>query len=55
LIIAVNTGTASATTNLDTATLSTQPKHLVYGSGEFEWYGEQLSLTLPPRTGCILG
>ncbi len=59
LIIAVNAGTASTTANLNITNLQTQPNHIIYGNAEFAWHrqGEtqQLSLTLPPRTGCILG
>lgn len=55
LIIAVNAGTATTTANLDVTTLHTQPHKCLYGAAEFAWHGEQLSLTLPPRTGCILG
>jgi cyclomaltodextrinase/neopullulanase len=59
LIIAVNIGTASATANLDVASLQTQPHKLLYGDAEFAWHNEgdtkQLSITIPARTGCILG
>ena len=55
LIIAVNAGTALATVNIDPASLHTQPHALLYGVAEFEWDSTQLSLTLPPRSGCILG
>ncbi|MBD2456063.1 glycoside hydrolase family 13 protein [Nostoc sp. FACHB-87] len=58
LIIAVNAGTASVKANIDIASLQTQPSKLLFGHTEFEWNtaGEtkQLSLTVPPRTGCIL-
>lgn len=55
LIIAVNAGTGKTTANIDTAGLLTKSHQLLYGTAEFEWHGTQLSLTLPPRTGCILG
>jgi cyclomaltodextrinase/neopullulanase len=59
LVIAVNSGTASAKANIDTINLHTQPNKLLYGSAEVEWHTEgeikSLSLNLPPRTGCILG
>ena len=59
LIIAVNAGTASTKGNLNLTNLQTQPHQLLYGNAEFRWNLEggthQLSLTLPPRTGCILG
>jgi glycosidase len=55
LIIAVNAGTAMTTAKLDITRLQTQPNQVVYGAAEFEWRGEQFSLTVPGRTGCILG
>lgn len=55
LIIAVNAGTAKTTAKLDITSLPTQPDQVVYGAAEFEWCGEQFSLTVPGRTGCILG
>ncbi len=55
LIIAVNAGTAKTTAKLDITSLPTQPNQVVYGAAEFEWCGEQFSLTVPGRTGCILG
>lgn len=59
LIVAVNAGTASAKANVDAANLSTQPNKLLYGNAEIEWNVEgetkQLTLSLSPRTGCILG
>ncbi len=58
LIIAVNVGTAEAKGNVDAASLQSQPNKLVFGNADVEWNNEgdkQLSLTLAPRTGCILG
>ncbi|WP_231866961.1 alpha-amylase family glycosyl hydrolase, partial [Anabaena sp. 4-3] len=59
LMIAVNAGTASAQVNFNVTSLKTQPNQLLYGNAEFQWQGEgktqQLTLTLPPRSGCILG
>ncbi|WP_017651467.1 glycoside hydrolase family 13 protein [Fortiea contorta] len=57
LIIAVNVGTAPAKANVDLANLRTQPQQLLYGNAELELEADtkQLTLTLPPRTGCILG
>ena len=55
LIIAVNAGTAKTTAKLDITSLPTQPNQVVYGAAEFEWCGEQFCLTVPGRTGCILG
>ena len=59
LIVALNVGTAPAKGNVDAAGLHTQPQKLLYGTAEVEWNIEgetkQLSLSLPPRAGCILG
>ena len=59
LIIAINAGTSSTTANADVVSLHSQPNKLLYGTAEVEWNGEaetqQLSLTLPARSGCILG
>ncbi len=59
LIIAVNAGTASTKANIPISSLQTQPNKLLYGTAEVAWQkqGEtpQLSLSLPPRVGCILG
>lgn len=59
LIIAVNTGTAPAKVSLEAANLKSQPSQQLYGTAEVEWtaVGEssQLTLSLPSRTGCILG
>ncbi|MCF4966656.1 glycoside hydrolase family 13 protein [Nostoc sp. CMAA1605] len=55
LIIAVNVGTAPVQADVDITNLQTQPQKLLYGQAEFNWHGESLSLTLPPRSGCILG
>ncbi|BAY14569.1 alpha amylase catalytic region [Anabaenopsis circularis NIES-21] len=58
LMIVVNTGTASAQANIDITSLQAQPSKLLFGYAEFEWNNagetKQLSLTVPPRTGCIL-
>jgi cyclomaltodextrinase/neopullulanase len=58
IIIAVNAGTASAKASFKVTDLKSQPSKLLYGNAELEWSsGEsrQLTLNLPPRTGCILG
>jgi cyclomaltodextrinase / maltogenic alpha-amylase / neopullulanase len=55
LIIAVNVGTATATGNVDCSSLQTQPDQVLFGTGEFEWNGKEVCLTIPPRTGYILG
>ncbi len=59
LIIAVNVGTSEAKASLNAAKLQTQPSKILYGTASVEWNGDgdskQLTLNLPPRTGCILG
>ena len=58
VVVAVNVGTASAQGHVDSGHLHTTPNKLLYGSAEIEWHGgetKQLTLSLPPRTGCILG
>ncbi len=58
LIIAVNVGTTEAHIHLESVNLQSQPDKLLFGVAEVQWNVEkekQLSLTLPPRTGCILG
>jgi glycosidase len=58
LIIAVNVGTAEAKANLESVNLQSQPDKLLFGTAEVEWNVEkekQLSLTLAPRSACILG
>jgi cyclomaltodextrinase / maltogenic alpha-amylase / neopullulanase len=59
LIIAVNAGTSEAKASLNAGKLQTQPSKILYGTASVEWNGDgeskQLTLNLPPRTGCILG
>jgi len=60
LIVAVNIGTSEANTSFEVTALQSQPSQLVYGEVEFSWSeaaekSKQLTLSLPPRTTCILG
>lgn len=59
LIIAVNAGTARAKASIGTNKLKSQPSQLLYGTADIEWIGaeesRQLELSLPARSGCILG
>lgn len=60
LIVAVNVGTSEANTTFEVTALQSQPSQLVYGEVEFSWSesaekSKQLTLSLPPRTACILG
>ncbi|BAZ69855.1 alpha amylase catalytic region [Fischerella sp. NIES-4106] len=58
IIVAINSGTASANANID-INLHSQPNKLLYGNAEIEWHNQgetkQLILNVPPRSGCILG
>lgn len=55
LLVAVNIGTASATANINKSDLRTQSNQVLFGSAEVVWNSEGLSLTVPARSGCILG
>ncbi|MBD3561516.1 alpha-amylase, partial [Planktothrix sp. FACHB-1355] len=60
LIIAVNVGTAPAQASFEVTGLQSQPSQLLYGDCEVSWSNDeeksnQLTLNIPPRTGCILG
>ncbi|MBE9127523.1 MULTISPECIES: glycoside hydrolase family 13 protein [unclassified Coleofasciculus] len=59
LIVAVNAGTTSADVSVDGSTLQSQPSQLLYGSASTAWTAKgesnHLRLSLPPRSGCILG
>ena len=59
LIVVVNAGTAPANISLEATNLKSQPSQLLYGTGKAEWAVEgessRLTLSLPSRTGCILG
>ena len=54
LIIAVNVGNESITVNVDCSNLQNQPDQVLFGSGEITWKGENICLTIPPRSGLIL-
>jgi len=54
LVIAVNSGSSPETALIDFSHFQTQPNKLLYGQAEMNWNQQKLSLTLPPRTGCIL-
>jgi glycosidase len=59
LIVAVNIGTEAAHASFQVTELQTQPNKILFGPGEASWTNEgdsrQLELSLPPRSGCILG
>lgn len=54
IVVAVNSGTESASVRVDGGTLQTQPNQRVYGDPELTWDSGTLNLKLPPRSGCIL-
>lgn len=58
LIIALNVGTVPLQIVLHPAAagLQTQPQHRCFGKNHFEWSAAgQLTIDLPPRSGCVLG
>lgn len=55
MIVAVNTGTESASVRVEATNARSQPNKLLYGRAEISWESNRLSLTLPPRQGCLLG
>lgn len=59
LIVAVNTGTTPVTVTVLAPTLQSQPSQVLYGNCAAHWHSNedcrQLELSLPARTGCILG
>ena len=58
IIVAVNTGTESATVNFPVTKLASQPNRVVLGSGRLAWQTEaeknHLEITLPPRNYLIV-
>lgn len=58
LIVAVNAGTEETKATFTVDKLKSQPSQMLYGKGEVAWIDEsgssQLTLHLPPRSGCIL-
>lgn len=59
IIVAVNVGTNPVHVKFEVKVLKSQPDKLLFGFGEILWIGEgesrQLEITLPARSGCILG
>lgn len=58
IVVAVNAGTVPTTVSLQADNLKSQPNKLLYGNADVEWVGgesRQMKLSLPARTGCILG
>ncbi len=59
IIVAINIGTEPTHVRFKVTELQSTPSKLLFGSGEVSWTGEgespELSLSLPPRGGCILG
>jgi cyclomaltodextrinase len=53
LIIAVNVGTESITVNIDCCNLPNKPHQVLFGNGEITWKDNNVSLTIPPRSGLI--
>jgi len=57
LIIAVNSGTKSASATVPTEHLQSEPHRLLFGETGLQWDSNQniLTLELPAREGCIIG
>ncbi|MDY6782818.1 MAG: glycoside hydrolase family 13 protein [Cyanobacteriota bacterium] len=55
IIIAVNSGTEPVSVGVEAKSLNSQPSQILYGKAEINWDSQSLGLTLPPRSGCILG
>jgi cyclomaltodextrinase len=55
LIIAVNVGSESITVNIDCRNLPNKPHQVLFGNGEITWKDNNVSLTIPPRSGLICG
>jgi len=57
--VAVNVGTATKKVSFNTAKIKSHPDQILYGSGDVSWNIDeetnQLELSIPPRTGLILG
>ncbi len=54
VIVALNSGMEAAPVKFKPEFLKSQPHEMVYGKSLASWQGEELELTLPPRSGCIL-
>lgn len=54
-IVAVNVGTTVGEITVDATRLKTRCDRLLYGNAECAWSNDNLTLTIPARTGCILG
>jgi cyclomaltodextrinase len=54
LIIAVNVGTTDAKAEIDCSSLKNQTDKVLFGAAEVEWNDKVVTLSIPPRAGCIL-
>jgi cyclomaltodextrinase len=59
LIVAVNVGTAPAHVNFEVAGVKSYPSKMLYGTASASWRVEgessRLELSLPARSGCVIG
>lgn len=55
LMIAVNVGEESVTVSFDGGKLANKLQNLLLGNGEIKWNNENVSLSVPARSGCIFG
>ncbi|MDY7022343.1 MAG: glycoside hydrolase family 13 protein [Cyanobacteriota bacterium] len=54
VIVAVNSETESAQITVQAGRLKSRPNTVLYGNVELSWEGENLKLTIPERSGCII-
>jgi cyclomaltodextrinase / maltogenic alpha-amylase / neopullulanase len=56
IVVAVNVGMKSVKISLDLVSLGlkSRPERVLFGAAELELKGQELTISLPPRSGCIL-
>ncbi|MFY7805791.1 MAG: glycoside hydrolase family 13 protein [Limnoraphis robusta] len=54
VIVVVNSATQSVNITMEAGSLKSRPEKVLYGHAELSWEGENLTLNLPERSGCIL-
>ncbi|WP_413161372.1 alpha-amylase family glycosyl hydrolase [Capilliphycus salinus ALCB114379] len=54
VIVAVNSDNESAKITVQAGSLKSRPEKVLYGDVKLSWEGENLTLNLPQRSGCIL-
>ncbi|MEO1187370.1 MAG: hypothetical protein AAFX46_23105 [Cyanobacteria bacterium J06636_27] len=57
MIVGINVSTIDAKVTVDISNLKSQPNKLLYASDKVEFKNQensQISLNIPPRSGCII-